>query len=92
MLRAFFPEYFSQDRGIAGIFNLKVDCVANVIEKCFEAGVSIALGGLIIAFGEPGQKRKNLIRGDGFQISFTKFVVEAGKQKFIVSYCIFFSN
>ena len=79
MLRAFFPEYFSQDRRIAGVFDLKVNSVANEIEKGFEAGVAIALGGLIVAFGEPGQKGKNLIRGDGFQISFAKFVVEAGK-------------
>jgi len=43
------------------------------------SGVTIALGGLIVAFGESGQKGKNLIRGDGFQISFTKFVVETSK-------------
>ena len=92
MLRAFFPEYLSQDRRVAGVFNLKVDSVANVIEKGFKAGVAIALGGLIVTFGESGQKGKNLIRGDGFQISFAKFVVETGKQKFIVFYCIFFSN
>ena len=51
----------------------------DVIEKGFEAGVTIALGGLRVAIGESGQKGKNLIRGDGFQVSFTKFVVEAGK-------------
>jgi len=43
------------------------------------SGVTVALGGLIVAFGESGQKGKNLIRGDGFQISFTKFVVETSK-------------
>ena len=79
MLRALFPEYLSQDRRVAGVFDLKVDGVANVIEKGFEAGVAVTLGGLIIAFGESGQKGKNLIWGDGFQLSFTKFVVEAGK-------------
>jgi len=56
------------------------------------SGVTIALGGLIVAFGKPGQKGKNLIRGYGFQVSFTKFLFEATKQKFIVFYCIFFSN
>jgi hypothetical protein len=34
--------------------DLKVDGIANVIEKCFKAGVAIALGGLIVAFCEPG--------------------------------------
>jgi len=92
LLRALFSEYLSQDRRVAGVFNLKVDSVANVIEKCFEAGVAVSLGGLRVAFGESGQKGKNLIRGDGFQISFAKFVVEARKQEIIVFYCIFFSN
>jgi hypothetical protein len=54
LLRAFFPEYLTQDRSVAGILDLKVDSVADVIEKCFEAGVAIALGGLIVTFGEPG--------------------------------------
>jgi hypothetical protein len=49
-------KYFSQNWGVTGILNLKVDGVANVIEKGFEAGVTVALGGLIVAFGEPGQK------------------------------------
>jgi hypothetical protein len=92
LLRALFSEYFSENGGVAGVFNLKVGSIANVIKKCFEAGVAIALGGLIVAFGESGQKGKYLIRGDGLQISFAKFIVESGKQKFIVFYCIFFSN
>ena len=79
MLRTLFPEYLSENGRVARVFDLKVDSVANVIEKGFEAGVTIALGGLIVALGESGQKGQNLIRGDGFQISFTKFVVEAGK-------------
>ena len=48
MLRALFPEYLSQDRRVARVFDLKVDSVANVIEKGFEAGVTIALDGLIV--------------------------------------------
>ena len=91
-MRALFSEYFFQDRCVTGVFDLKVDGVANVIEKGFEAGVTVALGGLIVAFGEPGQKGKNLIRGDGFQISFAKFVVKSGKQKIIIFQRIFFSN
>jgi len=79
LLRALFSEYLSQDRRVAWVFDLKVDGVTNVIEKGFKAGVAIALGGLIVAFGESGQKGKNLIRGDGFQISFAKFIVESGK-------------
>jgi hypothetical protein len=78
-LRPLFSEYFSENRCVTGILNLKINSVADVIEKGFEAGVTITLGGLIVAFGEPRQKRQDLIRGDGFQISFTKFIVEAGK-------------
>ena len=74
MLRALFSEYFSKNGCVAGILNLRVDSVANVIEKCFKAGVAIALGGLSVAFGEPSQKGQNLIRGDGFQVFATKFV------------------
>jgi hypothetical protein len=66
LLRALFSEYFSENRGVAGILNLKIDSVANVIKKSFEVRVMIALSGLIVAFGESGQKGKNLIRGDGF--------------------------
>jgi hypothetical protein len=79
LLRALFSEYLSQNRRVAGIIDLKVYSVAEVIEKCFEAGVAVALGGLSVAFGKTGQKGQNLIRCDGFQISFTKFIVEAGK-------------
>jgi len=56
LLRSLFPEYLSENRSVAGILNLKVDSVTNVIEKGFKAGVAIALGGLIVAFGESGQK------------------------------------
>ena len=79
MLRALFSEYFSKNGGIAGVLEFKIDRVADVIEKCFEAGVTVSFSGLIVAFGESGQKGKNLIWGDGFQLSFTKFIVEAGK-------------
>jgi hypothetical protein len=34
LLRAFFPEYLSQNRCVSGIFDIKVDSVANVIKKC----------------------------------------------------------
>jgi hypothetical protein len=79
LLRALFSEYFSKNGGIAGVLEFKIDRVADVIEKCFEAGVTVSFSGLIVAFGESGQKGKNLIWGDGFQLSFTKLIVEAGK-------------
>jgi hypothetical protein len=53
--------------------DLKVDGVTNVIEKGFETGVAVSFGSLFGSFGESGEKRKNLIRADGFQFSFTKF-------------------
>ena len=50
MLRALFSEYFSKNGGVAGVMEFKIDSFANVIEKCFESGVAVALGGLIVAF------------------------------------------
>jgi len=44
-------EYFSQNGRVTGILDLKIDGISNVIEKGFEAGIAVALGGLIIAFG-----------------------------------------
>jgi hypothetical protein len=54
--------------------DLKIDGVADVIEKCFETGVAVSFGGLFVSFGESGQKGQDFIRGDGFQCSVTKFV------------------
>jgi hypothetical protein len=74
LLRALFSEYFSKNWGIAGVLDLKIDCVLNVIEKGFETGVTVAFGGLFGSFGESGQKGEDFIRGDGFQFSATKFI------------------
>jgi hypothetical protein len=54
--------------------DFKVDGVADVIEKCFEAGVAVSFSGLLVSLGESGQKRQNFIWCDRFQFSFTKFV------------------
>ena len=64
-LRPLFPEYLSQDRHIAGVFDLKIDRVADVIEKGFEAGVPIVFCGWVGSVSELGQKGKDLIRSDG---------------------------
>jgi hypothetical protein len=40
--------------------------VFDVIEKGFEAGITVALGGWLVSVCELGQKGKNLIRCDGF--------------------------
>jgi hypothetical protein len=53
--------------------DLKINSVADVVEKGFKTRIAVALGSLFGAFGESGQKRKDLIWGDGFQFSFTKF-------------------
>jgi hypothetical protein len=34
--------------------NLKIDGVADVIEKGFETGVTVSFGGLFVSFGESG--------------------------------------
>jgi hypothetical protein len=41
--------------------------------KGLETVIAVSFGGLFGAFGESGQKRKVLIRGDGFQFSVIKF-------------------
>ena len=92
MLRALFSEYFSQNGGIAGVFDLKVDSVANVIKKGFETGVAVSFCGLLGSLGESGQERQDFIRGDGFQFPITKFIGEPGEKKVIVFQRIFFSN
>jgi hypothetical protein len=56
LLRTAGPEYFSQNRRVTGVLDLKIDGVADVIEKGFETGVAVALGGLFGSFGESGQK------------------------------------
>jgi hypothetical protein len=68
------PEYFPQDRSVTGILDIKIDGVANVIEKGFEPGVTVSFGGLFGSLGESGQKGQDFIRGDGFQFSISEFV------------------
>jgi hypothetical protein len=74
LLRAAGSKYFSQNRRVAGILDIKVDCVADVIEKGFETGVAVSFGGLFGSLGDSCQKGQDFIRGDGFQFSITKFV------------------
>jgi hypothetical protein len=54
LLRSLFSEYLPKNGGVAGVLEFKIDCVTDVIEKGFEAGVTVTFGGLIVAFGEPG--------------------------------------
>jgi len=54
--------------------DFKIDGIANVIEKGFEARIAVVFGGLFGTFGEPGQKRQDLIRSDGLQVLVAKFV------------------
>ena len=56
MLRTAGPEYFSQNGRVAGILDLKVDGISDVIEEGLEAGVAVSFRGLLGALGEPSQK------------------------------------
>jgi hypothetical protein len=51
LLRTAGSEYFSQDRRVTGIWDLKIDGVADIIEKGFEAGVAVSFGGLFGSLG-----------------------------------------
>jgi hypothetical protein len=74
LLRTAGPEYFSQNGRVAGVLGLKIYGVATAIGKGLETGAAISFGGLSGSLCESGQKRQDLIRGDGFQFSITKFV------------------
>jgi hypothetical protein len=56
LLRTTGPKYFSQNRRVAGILELKIDSISDVIEKGFETGVAVSFSGLFGSFGESGQK------------------------------------
>jgi hypothetical protein len=68
LLRAAGSKYFFQNRRVARILDLKIDGVANVIEKGLEAGIAVAFGGLFGAFCKLGQKGQDLIGDDGFNL------------------------
>ncbi len=72
--------------------NVKIDGVADVIEKGFDAGITVALGGLLGALGELDQKGQNLIRSDGFYFQTTKLIFKVGEKELIISLRVFFSN
>ena len=59
-------KYFPQNGRVAGILDLKINSVADVIEKGLETGIAISFGGLFGSFGEPGQKGQDFIWGDRF--------------------------
>ena len=54
LLRAWFIEYFYQNRRVTRILDLKIESISNVIEKSFETGVAIAFGGFFGCLGKPG--------------------------------------
>jgi len=72
--------------------NVKIDGVANVIEKGLDAGITVALGGLLGTLGELDQKGQNLIRSDGFYLPTTKLILKLFKKEIIISLRVFFSN
>jgi hypothetical protein len=74
LFRAAGPEYFSQNGRVAGILDLKINSVADVVEKGFKTGVAVSFGGLFVSFSKAGQKGQDFIRGDGFQFPVTKFI------------------
>jgi hypothetical protein len=67
-------KYFSKNGCVAGILDLKIIGVANVVEKHFKAGIAVSFGGLFGTLSKTCQKRKDLIRSDVFQVSIAKLV------------------
>jgi hypothetical protein len=58
---------------VAGILDLKINSVADLIEKRFKARKALSFGGLLGTFSKAGQKGQDFIRGDRFQFPVTKF-------------------
>ncbi|MGD8659105.1 MAG: hypothetical protein PVH37_04190 [Desulfobacterales bacterium] len=58
-------EYFSQNGCVTRVLEVGINRIFNVIEKGFEAGITVAFGGLFGSVSELGQKGKDLIRSDG---------------------------
>ena len=83
---------FPENRGVAGIVHLEVDCIADVIKKGLETGIAVAFRGLLGALGKPGQKCQDFILGEGINLPVTKFVFEASEKELIILQRIFFSN
>jgi hypothetical protein len=54
LLRAAVLEDLSENWRVTRIVQLEINGIFDVIEKGFEAGVTVALGGLLGTFGEPG--------------------------------------
>ena len=92
LLGALVLEDFFQNWCVARVLDLKINGVADVIEKGFKTGVAVTFGGLFGAFGESGQKGEDLILGDRLDIPVTKLVPEASEKEFIILQRIFFSN
>ncbi|MFH1984638.1 MAG: hypothetical protein ABIL58_22585 [Pseudomonadota bacterium] len=55
-------ERFSEQRSVAGIIKIALDVVSDEIEKRFEEGVLVTLGGSFQAFGDGGQKGQDVVR------------------------------
>jgi hypothetical protein len=68
----------------------RIDGIFDEIEEGFEAGITIAFSGLFGSVSELSQKRKDFIRGNGFQLPGTKCIVKAGEKELIILYRIFF--
>ncbi len=83
-------EYFSQNGRVTWILEVRISGIFDVIEKGFEAGITVSFGGLFGSVSELGQKRKNLVWGEGIHLSISKFNLEPGKDKLIVLQRIFF--
>ena len=59
-------EYLSQNGCVARILETVIDRIFDVIEKGFEAEITIPFGGWLGSVCELRQKCKHLIRCDGF--------------------------
>jgi hypothetical protein len=72
LLRMLVLEYFSQNGGVAGVLDLKIYGVADVIEKGLETVIAAPFGDLFGSLGEASQNGRNLILRDEFQFPITK--------------------
>jgi len=77
------PEHLSEHRAVAGAAKVSIDIGSDEVEEGCEVGVFDAFGLLFLAFGDPVQKFKDFVCGDGFDVSLPKILAESREKRFI---------
>ena len=86
------PEHLFQHIAVAWILIIPVDVICYEIEKSGHVSISCTFGLLFSSLGDPIQESENFIRKNIVEFFFAKISAKFGKDGFISSDSIFFSN